>query len=222
MSQMVEATLPANQFALHATFERYPEATFEVVRLVAEGTDRLMPFVWTAGTEMDELLDALQQDPSTDNVELLAEFDEESLLRMEWKAHIRVILYILLEENATIIDAVGKHTAWRFRILFPEHEAVSTTHEFCEEYDIDLEFERIYQLSDSFRRGQYGLSEQQYEPLVRASQEGYYDIPRGIELQELAEQLDVSHQSLSERLRRGHGTLVANTLYPDQQAPMDN
>jgi predicted DNA binding protein len=92
---------------------------------------------------------------------------------------------------------------------------VSTTHDFCDEYDIDLEFERIYQLSDSFRRGQYGLSENQYEALLQGYKHGYYEVPRSIELQELAGTLGVSHQSLSEQFRRGHSNLIANTLYPD-------
>lgn len=215
MSQMVEATLPAEQFALHETLQQHPDVTFDILRLVADGTDRVMPFLWAGGAEAGALLESLEADSSTENVELLAEFDEETLFRMEWMAHIRLILYVLLEENATIVDAEGHHTAWRFRILFPEHESVSTTHDFCEEYDIDLEFERIYQLSGSFRRGQYGLSEAQYETLQEGYRRGYYEIPREIELQELADVLDVSHQSLSEQFRRGHRKLVANTLHPD-------
>lgn len=215
MSRMVEATLPAEQFALYETLQQHPDATFDILRLVADGTDRLMPFLWAGGADADHLRDALESDSSTENVELLAAFDEEALFRMEWMAHIRVILYILLEENATIVDAEGQHTAWRFRILFPEHESVSTTHDFCDEYDIDLEFERIYQLSGSFRRGQYGLSESQYETLLHGYEHGYYEVPRAIELQELADMLDVSHQSLSEQFRRGHEKLIANTLHPD-------
>ena len=52
-------------------------------------------------------------------------------------------------------------------------------------------------------------------------QEGYYDVPRALELQELADKLDVSHQSLSEQLRRGHETLIASTLYPQNETLKD-
>lgn len=88
--------------------------------------------------------------------------------------------------------------------LFPEHDSVSATHDFCDEYATDLEFERIYSLTDSLRRGQYGLSESQYDSLVTAYQDGSYRVPREETLQELSDELDVSHPSLSERLRRGH------------------
>jgi predicted DNA binding protein len=217
---MVEATLAAEQFALYETLTQYPTAEFDILRLVANGTGRAMPFVWAAGDDLEGLPAAMNDDPSTEDVEVVTEFDDEYLLRMEWMAHTRVIHYILIEEDATIIDATGKNGTWQFRILFPEHDSVSTTYDFCDEYGIDLEFKRIYQLSDSFRRGQYGLSESQYETIVRAHQEGYYDVPRAVNLQELANRLDVSHQALSERVRRGHETLIANTLRPELEAPV--
>jgi len=215
MSTMVEATLPVDQFALSETLAEYPSVEFDILRLVANGTDRAMPFLWASGEGLDDLPAVLEADPSTENVEVVAELEEEYLLRMDWRANIRVILYIILEENATIIDATGSSESWLFRILFPEHDAVSATHEFCTEYEVDLEFERIYQLSDSIRRGQYGLSEGQYETIVRAYRNGYYEVPRETGLKQLAEHTDVTHQSLSERLRRGHETLIANTLSPE-------
>lgn len=214
MSTMVEATLPADQFALYETLDSHPSAEFDILRLVANGTDRTMPFVWATGNDLDALCTTIKEDPSTENVEVVAELEEEYLLRMEWMANIRVIFYILIEEDATVLDATGKNGVWRFRIFFPEHDSVSATHDFCDEYGINLDFRRIYQMSDSYRRGQYGLSESQYETIIRAYQEGYYHVPRSVNLQELADRLGVSHQALSERLRRGHGTLIENTLSP--------
>ncbi|WP_424016415.1 helix-turn-helix domain-containing protein [Halorientalis pallida] len=215
MSTIVEATIPAAEFALHRTLEEGEDVEFEVVRVVEDGTDRAMPFLWASADDLDELPDLLKADPSTQNVELLTELEDESLVRMEWVAHIRVILYILLEENASILSAYGKGREWQFRILFPEHDSVSTTHEFCDEYDIDLTFDSIYELSESLRRGKYGLTEDQYEALLDAYEAGYYDIPREASLTDLAEDREISHQALSERIRRGHGELIETTLRPD-------
>lgn len=217
MSAIVEATLPAEQFVLSETLDRHPDAEFDVLRVVTNGLDRVMPFVWVTGDDLDGLVSTIEADPSTEDVEVIAELDDECLLRMAWTANIGVIVYILVEEDAMVVDAVGKDGVWRFRILFPEHDSVSTTHDFCEEYGIDLEFERISQLSESLRRGQYGLSEPQYETLVQAYESSYYRVPRAVNLQELAEELDVSHQALSERMRRGHETLVANALQPEHE-----
>ena len=43
---------------------------------------------------------------------------------------------------------------------------------------------------------------------MTAFEAGYYNIPRDVTSEELAAELDVSHQALSERFRRGHKQLV--------------
>lgn len=217
MCLIVEATLPVSQFALHGTLTEVPDAQFEIMRTAAGGADNPIPFLWGTTDEDVSLPEVLREDPSTKTVEVMSELDGEYLLRIEWQARTRVIMHIL-EENATIIDAVGKNDTWWFRLLFPEQESVSSTFEFWEGYDIDLELKRVPQPSGSFRRGQLGLTEKQYEMIMSAYDKGYYAVPRGTNLKELARQLDISHQALSERLRRGHETLVANMLHPEMEA----
>lgn len=41
---------------------------------------------------------------------------------------------------------------------------------------------------------------------------GYYDIPRGCTTKELADELGISDQAVTERLRRAIGSLVRHTL----------
>jgi predicted DNA binding protein len=222
MSTIVEARLPADQFALEQTLSGVPGATFEIVRLVANGTDRLMPFLWATADDPDALVDALEADPSTENIEMLTELTDEFLFRMEWMAHIRIMVYIMIEEEGTILDAYGKNERWELRILFPEHDSVSATHEFCDDYDIDLEFGRVYQLSESLRRGQYGLTDDQYDTITDAFEAGYYEVPRDVTLTDLAAENDVTHQALSERIRRGHRMLIRNTLRPEVEGADDD
>lgn len=220
MGTIVEATLPAEQFALSETLQRRPITEFETVQVVIDGTDRVMPFLWATGGDLDGLPAVVADDPTTRNVDVLTALDEEYLFRMEWANRVRTVCTVMVEENGTILDAYAKNDAWIFRILFPEHDAVSSTHALCEEYDLDLEFERIYDLSGSLRRGRYGLTESQYETVLTAYDRGYYAVPREITLADLADDLDVSHQALSERLRRAHGTLVERALRPELAKPV--
>jgi len=214
MGTIVEASIPTDQFALRYAFERLENPEFEILRLVEHGEDRVMPFLWATADDLDGFEEVLYEDPSTDNVETVAELDGEFLFQMEWTAHIRVVLFVLMEEQATVMNARAANDVWQLRILFPEHESVSATDEFCDEYDIDLRFESIYELTDSLRRGKYGLTEQQYESIMTAFEQGYYQVPRETELADIAAECDVSHQALSERIRRGHRSLVETTLAP--------
>ncbi|PSP50724.1 hypothetical protein BRC67_09015 [Halobacteriales archaeon QH_3_68_24] len=56
------------------------------------------------------------------------------------------------------------------------------------------------------------LTDTQFATLETALESGYYRVPREQTIEELATELDVSHQALSERLRRGHRTLVETVL----------
>ncbi|MFC7157751.1 helix-turn-helix domain-containing protein [Halomarina halobia] len=60
--------------------------------------------------------------------------------------------------------------------------------------------------------GRYGLTEEQYEALTEAAKQGYFEVPRDIQLGKLADELSISHQALSERIRRAMLALVGDTL----------
>jgi len=47
---------------------------------------------------------------------------------------------------------------------------------------------------------------------VLAYERGYFDTPRETSLEEIAEELGITQQSLSSRLRRGHRRLIKATL----------
>ncbi|WP_266080368.1 helix-turn-helix domain-containing protein [Haladaptatus caseinilyticus] len=214
MSTIAIVGIPASGFALQTTLERVPEVEFEVERVVATEPERVMPYIWASAEpdQFEALQAALEDDPTTDNVELLVDLEEERLYRMSWVGRTKFAIHILVEESGTIIDANGKDDGWQLRILFPDRDSLSATYEFCEENDIPLEIEQIYQIDESPRRGQYGLTEEQYETLMAALEAGYYDIPREISGEELSDSLGISHQALSERLRRAYKNLISNAL----------
>jgi predicted DNA binding protein len=213
MSTIAEVALPAAEFALHETLETVPDIQFEIERVVAHETDRVMPFVWATdeGIDRDALEEALADDPSVENVTELAAFDDEWLYRMEWVADIHVVLHVLLEQEGTILNADGRNDEWHLRILFPDRDSLSATYDFCTDEDLTMTVESIHEL-DGEHRDQYGLTETQHETLITAVEEGYFDIPQNATLDDLAGELDISHQALSERLHRGHKTLIENAL----------
>lgn len=216
MSTLAELGIPADEFALGETIASVPGLSFKVERVVAHDSDRIMPFIWTAGSpkDFDRLDEMLVADESVDGFSVLAELDGERLYQMDWVADIRIVVRILLEERSTILKAHGRDGQWLLRILFPTREALSNTIEFCERYNLTAKVQSVYELREA-PGGRYGLTEQQYEALVAASEQGYYEVPRQVTLRELAGEFDVSHQSLSELLRRGQDTLVRDTLFVD-------
>ncbi|EMA52174.1 helix-turn-helix domain-containing protein [Halococcus thailandensis] len=211
MSTIGELSVAAETFALGETIERVPEATFDVERVVAHDADRVMPFVWASAPDREALEDAFAADASVDNVERLSDLDGEWLYRMEWVARVQFVVHALLEEQATVLNAESERGRWQLRLLFPDRDSLSRTYDFCREHDIDIDVDAIYAMENE-RHARFGLTEEQAEALNAAFEHGYYEVPRDLSVADLADELDISHQALSERFRRAHGNLVESTL----------
>lgn len=211
MSTVVEFTLPTQEFALAETFRAVPSATVEVIRLVAYDSDRAFPYLWVGHEGVQTLDDALANDPTTENVTLVSTLDGTSLYRMDWIDSIELMIRILVEEDGVILNANGTNERWKIRALFPDRDAFSRTYDICEERNLTMNIDRIYRLTD-FPHGQYGLTKEQYSVLALATKRGYFSVPRTTSMGDLAEELDISQQAVSERLRRAHDTLVRSAL----------
>lgn len=211
MSTIAELTVPAREFALQDTLAAVPNVEFEVERVVAHGEGRLMPFVWVRTGDFEAFEAALDDDLTVDEVECLSTLQEERLYRMDWVDSIRLLVHALLEADSTILSATGTDDHWRFRLLFPDREALSAMDDHCRSAGLEFEIVSIYELEGN-RRGQYSLTREQHDTLVEGVEKGYYKVPRDLTLGEFADTLGVSHQALSERLRRGHHNLIESTL----------
>jgi predicted DNA binding protein len=121
------------------------------------------------------------------------------------------VVYALLEHDGTVLNASGRADGWHLRILFPDRDSLSATHEFATDEDIPISLEQVADLNEG-RRSQFALTERQHQALLAAYERGYYDIPQGITLEELAAEFGVSAQAVSQRLHRANRKLIENAL----------
>lgn len=211
MGTIAELSIPTAEFSLRDTLATVPDAEIEVERVAAHSEGRLMPFVWVRTAEFDRFEAALEEDPTVGEFECLSTLDTERLYRMDWLDATHLLVHAVLDADSTILSATGSDDRWRLRILFPDREALSAMHDHCQSAGLDFEITSIYELEGE-RRGQYGLTAEQYRTLIEGAERGYYNVPRDLTLGEFADSLDVSHQALSERLRRGHRNLIESAL----------
>lgn len=211
MATIVIGSIPAEEFALNEVLETVPDVEFESERIIKSGDDAVMPLLWARNADREPLDDALEADPSVSNVSMVADFDDELLYRMDWVDHIDLLLQMITNSEATIIDAYGRDDEWRVRVLYPTRDEFSATYDFCHEHGLEFEVESVRDMEGQ-PAGRFGLTEDQYRALVLATRNGYYEVPQEQTLEELAEELGISHQALSERIRRGTGSLIEDTL----------
>ncbi|WP_255167019.1 helix-turn-helix domain-containing protein [Natrononativus amylolyticus] len=211
MGVIAELQLPAAEFALSETVEAFETLQFEIERIVAHDRSHVMPFVWISGPAFDGLEGALSADDTVEDVRLVSNLEDERLYEMSWVGHVEALIRILVEEEGTVLAAEGNSEGWMLRTLFPEREALSRTYDYCGEHGLSIDIQSIYQLDDG-RKGRFGLTDSQQTTLEAAFERGYYEVPRGLTRDELAAELGISGQALSERLRRAHRNLVENTV----------
>lgn len=211
VSVFAEFDLPANDFALADTLTALPEAVIEVERVVAS-SKLLTPYFWLSNVAPADFETAAETDPSIQNVQRLDSFDEATLFRAEWTQNVASLIYAYTQVGAVILDATGKHDTWEVQLRFDDHDQLTQFQRYCSENAVSFTINRLYEVSHAHTGRQFGLTEKQHEALVTAWNAGFFEIPAEATLTEIAENLDISQQALSQRLRKGHRSLIANTL----------
>ena len=211
MVTILELELPTEEFALNKTLTTVSEAHIEIERVVADDPDRITPYVWVRTDDFDAFEAALDDDPTVKDVTELAETEEERSYQMTWIDSIDLILQLLTDHEGTVTHAEGSADGWHLRIVFPDHESLSQAHDAAREDGFQFEVRAVYDADDP-RHTHYGLTETQRNTMVAALEAGYFDVPREVTLTEFAEQQDISHQAISEQLRRATRQLIESTL----------
>lgn len=208
--------LPAQEIALHETFSAVPDLTFECVQLVASSDQTVVPLLWMTTDDYSALKTALTADPSVDSAKELLKADGRRLYRLDWSDDVCLTFRVLLDPETVLLDGFGADDRWTFELLFPTRDALGRTCDRCQLYGVNYSIDRIrgidYEGDDTPQSTHLGLTAQQYEAIATAYKHGYFTVPRQITLDELASHLDISHQALSERLRRAHDTLIGESL----------
>ena len=197
--------LPAPGFALVELFERVPDAAVELEPAVANPDDHALLLV---EADAHRAVDAaLRSSPSVAAVERFGREEHRARYRVTWEGHARRVLRGLVAEGVTLIDLHGASGRWKLRVLAPDRAAIARAYDALEDLGCDPNCRSITRFGDGLANPA-GVTDKQRKALTRAFELGYYDIPRDVTTEELAADLGVSHQALSERFRRAHKGLI--------------
>ncbi|SEV88811.1 GAF and HTH_10 associated domain-containing protein [Halobacterium jilantaiense] len=210
----MEAAVPADQLALAATLRTVPDARVDAVRTVAAGSDSMLPVLVFDG-HYEDVEPALRDDPSVASVSPLATLEKECVYQVEWADDASDRLETMFPEAGAVMRTRAADEKWCFRALFADRGPMEDWYHGCRDAGLDVDVESVHDPTESVRSRQHGLSRKQYVALETALQHGFYDIPRKVTLEELADEFDVSHQALSERLSRAHRSTIANVVAAD-------
>jgi predicted DNA binding protein len=210
MATVMEFTSPAEEFPLGSVFENLPGATVELERLIPHQT-LIIPYFWVRGVETEDVEAAFEPHAGVEDVRLVDSVEDEYLLRAMWEQEYFGVLSALAKANVVVLTGVGTKNEWRFEVRAESQESIAEFREYCQKNDIQIEVTGVHAMLPIQGEG-YELTETQREALVLAYERGYFDTPRESSLEEIADELGITQQSLSSRLRRGHRRLIGATL----------
>lgn len=211
MSLFGEFHVPAEEFTFHETFLTEPSTVIEIERVVA--TDELLtPYFWVSKIAPAEFEAAAREDSSIDRLHRLDEYEEATMYRAEWTDHVETLVYAYTHIGAAIVGAEGQDSEWVLRMRFDDREKLDEFNEYLNDNDVSFDLRQLYEITHPRTGSQFGLTRKQTEALTTAWEQGFFELPREATMEEVADELGIAPQSLSDRLRRAQNKLIEDAL----------
>lgn len=211
MSIIAEFQVSADDFVLGHTMAEKSDLRVELERFIPLSLSGVMPYLWIDGADLDSLRTAAAADPTVGELQLVDDLDRGGLFRAEWGDMQRAITGACTNGDETLVQAVGQDDEWFLKIRFETRDSLSAFRSYCNENDVPFDLLRLYDIQAP-KLGQYDLSGAQRDAIVTALELGYFDVPRNCELSDVATELDLSVNAVSERIRRGEANLFRSAL----------
>ncbi|WP_435344896.1 helix-turn-helix domain-containing protein [Haloarchaeobius sp. HRN-SO-5] len=205
-----EFEIPARGFRIGRAFSTLPDVRVEVDRIVPMANS-VMPFIWVQGADPDEVIPATQAEGAVEHIEVLdTQEGAGSLYRVVWNRRFRDVVVEIADADIAALSVEGTAERWWFEFRAASREPLAELHEHLEDMGVPTTLVRIHDVDSRPRTER--LTSSQLEAVQLAYDRGYFNEPRDVKLETLAEAVGISRQAFAGRLRRGLRTLVSTTV----------
>lgn len=212
MSVIVEFSLSTEDFVFGSALATAERMDVELEAIVPTG-DSHVPYFWVTGEDFEAFERHAVEESKMTAIVQLDRIEDTALYRVEWEGEMDRLLEGLEETRGVVLEAMTREGGWYFQIRFPDHDSLARFSDICTEEGIEIDVERVYRLAETPQTGRsYDLTEKQREALLLAIQHGYFEVPRGITLTEIADELGITQQAASQRVRRGADKVLGGAL----------
>ncbi len=211
METVAELRLSHDRFLLDNTIAAHPDLSVQLTAQAPTVDGDWMVFLTATGDGAAQLEEALREDPTVADPTALTATADHRVYRVRIVDGLRVS-GVLGDLGFRVLDVTSDDGDWRYRVQGPDRTVLTAFFDYCQEVGIAFELERIYRVPGSDTPAPRSLTDGQAEALRLANEGGYFAVPREMTLGDLADELDISRQAASERLRRAVGSLLEETF----------
>lgn len=214
MGFIAEVHLVHDELALAPTIANHPGTTFRYE--YETSTDgRRFQFVSVFSDDEAALEESMAADPTVSDPTRIATFENRTIFRIALETELAVLPDWGSGHGLFVFTVTSGERGWVARVYLPNRDALIAFRARCRDRGISFRVTQLYDTSVS-DSGTFHLTDQQHEILMMAYYGGYFDIPRGITQDDLAERLGISDSAVSQRLRRAIAELIAATIENDR------
>ena len=185
-------------------------------RSVPIESKQVLDYYTVAGTDAESVLEFAADSDQIEDAQVLTERDDSFVLQTLTSESIS---HVALRSGATLQSATAADGEARIVLEAPMttnvREIVSLIEESFARVDLKAkrEHNRSIETADEFRQTvDNALTEKQRSAIESAYASGYYDWPRAVTAEELADSMDVSSSTLHQHLRKGLWNLLSAFL----------
>lgn len=200
--------------ALANVIQTVPSVDFRVMQEVSTDPEHDRYFFVVETDDVAAFEAALADDHTVAAFERMSEYDAQLVYGIEFTSEAVLLASRVTEQGGFSLEAYRHEEGWIERWQLPDREALREVWEFAKDEAFTFDIRELYRITDSDVPGSGGLTDEQRRTLAVAYERGYFDEPRGITLEGLADELDISPTAASGRLRRGMKKLVESSV-PD-------
>lgn len=211
MTVIADVSVPADEFVLGHLLEVRPGVKVRLESMIPTG-GAVIPYFWIRSPDVEGVESALADSHIVESVRILDEVGDETLFRVDWTDDVDGLIEAMASADAVLLDGEGHGDHWSFHLRFPASESLSTFYRDVVDRGIAVDLGGVHNPADGPRDRAVGLTPQQVEALSLALEAGYFSVPRGTTLVDLAEELDISDSAVSQRIRRGLTKVLTATL----------
>lgn len=187
-----------------------PDIELEVVQFERNGAVAV-PYLWMRGASTGAFESALSAEPRITSFRQLERTAEAGLYKLAWEVD-SPLIGCVSDAGGIVMQARGTASEWQLKVWFEDGSAASRFQRCCTDRAVPLQVDRLSSLADVVSGTNGSVSERQRETLVAAYRAGYFEEPRRVSQQELADELGISSSAVGGRIRRGLANLVRETV----------
>ena len=204
---------------LRHALQEVPSTRIVWERMDTTDNGKQLLLFWAESDDFEAFEAAMDDDSTVTDQRTLTKFSDRRLYQVKQveDANAQRVYPALVEGGAIVQQCTATHEGWKAQVRFPDSDALSHFYDVCEAHGLRFTLQTKYnRTADESTTNDYGLSDKQRQMLLNAVEKGYYDVPRTTDLEAVANEMDISHQAASERLRRAIAGLVDHTLAMDE------